>query len=96
MSDPEKKKPCDNGPEEHDFPIRDFPDLRKLRHTFLRCGDKPINIDSSDNPRPDEQEQDFGLKRSTAEEALELLREAEKLEEELADDPLAEFLDDDS
>lgn len=82
------------GEGDEDFPICDFPDLRRLRAIYLKCGGKPVGMDSTDTPRPDEQEEDFGLRRSTAEEALELLREAVG-EETDEHDPLTEFLDDD-
>ena len=77
------------------FRIRDFADLRRLRKSYLKHGDKPIGVDSSDNPVPDAAEEDFGLTKSTVEEALEFLRclreEGQSTEE---DDALREFLDD--
>ena len=91
MSDTDKKK-HDPGSDTDSFPIRDFPDLRRLRKAYLKKGDKPIGVDSADNPTPDECEEDFGLTRSTTEEALEFLRQSQCGDE--PDDALREFLDD--
>ena len=94
MSDAEKKKggeKPDKKPDD-DFRIRDFPDLRRLRKSYLCKDGKPVGVDSGDTPLPDEQEEDFGLQRSTTEEALEFLRES--LCEDDKEDPLREFLDD--
>ena len=77
------------------FRIRDFSDLRRLRNAYLRRDGKPIGVDSADNPVPDEAEEDFGLTKSTAEEALEFLRCLREEEETASeDDELREFLDD--
>lgn len=88
----EKRKTDPEASEDAAFPIRDFLDLRRLRRTYLRCGDRPTAVDSSSNPIPEDGEDDFGLKRSTEEEALEFLRES--LAGDSGDDPLTEFLDD--
>ena len=78
-----------------EFRIRDFPDLRRLRKAYLKCGDKPVAVDSSDTPLPDDSEEDFGLKRSTEEEAWQFLRDSTAPENDhAADDPMREFLED--
>lgn len=88
---PDKKDGCEPA-KKRDFPIRDLPDMRNLRKAYLKKNDKPIGVDSADNPIPHEDEEDFGLKRSTPEEAREFLEETLRCDE--ADDPLTEFLND--
>ena len=85
---PEKK-----GDADEEIPICDFPDLRNLRRAYLKKDDLPIELDSNDNPRPDTTEEDFGLRRSTAEEAWEFFRAI--MEAEDGPDDLTEFLNDD-
>ena len=90
--DPKKKG--DGEPEEDaEFTIRELPDLRRLRKTYLRCGDKFIAFDSTDSPLPNNGEEDFGLERSTQEEALEFLRQLTDAADAGPDD-LTEFLED--
>jgi hypothetical protein len=74
------------------IPIRDFSDLRFLRTAYVRRGEKPIGVDSNGHPLPDEHEEDFGIRRSTADEALQFLRDS--LSDADADDSLLEFLND--
>ncbi len=75
-----------------EIPIRDFSDIRRLRNSYLRRDDKPIGVDSNNNPIPDEHEEDFDLKHSTADEALQFYHD--NVNEAEADDSLLEFLDD--
>ncbi len=75
------------------FRIRSFIDLRRLRSCYLRTTEGFIEIDSNDNPCPGAIEKDFGLKRSTLEEAMEFLRQSLHSSEP-DDDLLLEFLDD--
>ena len=92
--EPKKRRPEDECDE--DFPIREFPDLRDLRCAYGRGGDHPVGA-AAVGPHPDEGEEDFGLRRSTREEALQFLRDiiaVRDAETEDGDDPLAEFLDD--
>lgn len=91
MDDKPKKRRCGEA-EEKDIPIRDFPDLRRLRKAYLNRDGKPVGVDSNDTPLHDCEEGDFGLTRSTPEEAWEFLRQ---MLEESHDDDLTEFLDDD-
>ncbi|MDR1745225.1 MAG: hypothetical protein LBS30_05680 [Planctomycetota bacterium] len=74
------------------IPIRDFADLRSLRKSYLQRNEKPIGIDSNNHPIADEQEEDFGLKRSTVDEALQFYRDS--LSGDEANDSLSEFLND--
>jgi len=93
---------CDDsrhdGPDDReDFPIREFPDMRDLRCAGQRTGEHPVDAGAADGPSPDESEEDFGLKRSTREEALQFLRDiiaVRDAEAQDEDDPLTEFLDD--
>lgn len=89
----EKKKK-----EDEDIRIREFPDMRCLRKTYLSKGGKPVQVDSNDTPRHDveEEEEDFGLKRSSDEEAWQFFcdTQADEKGDKEQRDELTEFLDD--
>lgn len=98
MTDESEKKNADEAScsqPEHAFPIRDLPDLRRLRRSYSKRGDSPMAVDSAGNHLPHDREEDFGLQRTTEEEAAEFLRELiRERDGDAGDDPLTEFLKD--
>ena len=90
--DESRKKDGGKKADAEEISIRDLPDLRKLRKTFLTKDGKPVEVDSNDTPRHEGEEEDFGLQRSTEEEAWEFYRQ--NLADDACGDDMTEFLDD--
>lgn len=93
MTESKKKDGDAKKPDERKIPLRDFPDIRKFRGIYLRNNDKPVEVDSNDTPLPEGEEEDFGIRRSSDEEAWDFYRQVVCDEE--SDDELTEFLNDD-
>ena len=85
--DPADHDPC------ADFSIRELPHLRRLRETCRKLGPPPEPAAGTIlPPLATDGDIDFGLRRSTDEEAVAFLREL--LAEDDSSDPMTEFLDD--
>jgi len=89
MSDDEKKKRCSKV-----FRVYPFLDLRTLRKLYLRNREGLVELDSADNPSTETAEEDFGLTRSTTDDALKFFRQSTTGQEGDDEDDLTEFLDD--
>lgn len=89
MSDDEKKKRSGKV-----FRIYPFLDLRILRRLYLKNTKGLAELDSADNPSPDAVEEDFGLTRSSADDALKFFRQSTTAQDGDDTDDLAEFLND--
>lgn len=76
------------------FRIYPFLDLRILRRLYLKNTKGLVELDSADNPSPDVAEEDFGLTRSSADDALKFFRQSMTKQDGDDTDDLAEFLND--